>query len=515
MKKKRLVVLIIAALLILAVGGYFGVEALIMSKAPDPVFAANEMMAALCAAPAEKAAESEMGALLQQALINSRGFEGGRVTESRGRNATVTMTISQLDPTQLEKGLQEAAQGYLAAAVEGARLSEEIYNSDRSYREEVLIQAGEAAFAEILPKAELSRREISLVLKYTDGSWQLLNEGEIGALLWSGFEDADALAAELCEKAVENPEYVRKIYTIEENAKAGPVPNQANFGKTTDPGEIEALLERPEAQALINGQELVWNRDIELIPDTYIHYYLDESILCIVWQEEEAKAVGTFSEVFIADGSQLRRKIAGDSYQSGFFYPATTLAQQSNAVLGVGGDLYHHGRNCGIVVIEREAYRYDLTSCDICYIDSEGDMKFSYRGQFTTPEEADAFIAENDAIFSISFGPVLVDNGVDVTPDYYPWGEILDTYARSALGMLGDKHYLTMNINCMLPHNYYLATLRQAADAMIERGCIKAYALDGGQTATTVFNGVLINPVQFGTERALSDIIYFASAVPN
>ena len=81
--------------------------------------------------------------------------------------------------------------------------------------------------------------------------------------------------------------------------------------------------------------------------------------------------------------------------------------------------------------------------------------------------------------------------------------------------MLGDKHYLTMNINCMQPHHYYLATLRQAADAMIERGCIKAYALDGGQTATTVFNGKLINPVQFGRERFLSDIIYFASAVPN
>ena len=89
-----------------------------------------------------------------------------------------------------------------------------------------------------------------------------------------------------------------------------------------------------------------------------------------------------------------------------------------------------------------------------------------------------------------------------------------DTYARSALGLLGRHHYLTMNINCGQGEYYYLATLRQAADAMIARGCVKAYTLDGGQTATTVFGGQLINPVQFGWEKPISDIIYFATALP-
>ena len=72
-----------------------------------------------------------------------------------------------------------------------------------------------------------------------------------------------------------------------------------------------------------------------------------------------------------------------------------------------------------------------------------------------------------------------------------------------------------MNINCYKPGFYYLATLRQAADAMIEKGCIKAYTLDGGQTASTIINNQLINPVQFGWERLVTDIIYFATAVPN
>ncbi len=124
---------------------------------------------------------------------------------------------------------------------------------------------------------------------------------------------------------------------------------------------------------------------------------------------------------------------------------------------------------------------------------------------------------ENDVLFSVAFGPVLIDNGVDVTPNAYPWGEIDDTYARSALGLLGEHHYLTMNINCDRPGTAYynLATLRQAADAMLARGCIKAYTLDGGQTATTAFHGELINPVQFGWEKPISDVIYFATAVPD
>ena len=73
-----------------------------------------------------------------------------------------------------------------------------------------------------------------------------------------------------------------------------------------------------------------------------------------------------------------------------------------------------------------------------------------------------------------------------------------------------------MNLNCGAPGTqyYYLATLRQETDAMLARGCYKAYALDGGQTATTVFNGVRVNPVQFGWEKPISDVIYFATALP-
>lgn len=513
MKKK--ILLLIPVLIIAAIGTYFGFESAIMAKAPDPVASAEAYLSAIISDWSVDDAETKEGKALNEAVNQSRRFEISGEAVISGRNAEIPAALIQLDPEKLEGAIGEPMQAVLGRMVDEAKLADEIYEADKSYKADVLSGASSEALVLCLENAGTKSRELTLQLKYKKGQWHLVNKEEIVNIFVENYYEPDEMAAELCEYAAANARYIRKIYTIDENATFAPVPDQSKFGSTTDPAVIEELINTPEAQALINGQQLVWNKDIELIGGTEIHYYLDESILSIVWQEEEAKAVGTFSEVFIADASQFRRKIAGDKYESWEFTPATGLAKETNAVLASGGDLYHHGRNCGIVVYQRQAYRYDMTSCDICYIDSKGDMIFSYRNQFSSKDEVDKFIEENDILFSISFGPVLIDDGKDVTPDTYPWGEINDTYARSALGMLGDKHYLTMNINCMQPHHYYLATLRQAADAMIERGCIKAYALDGGQTATTVFNGKLINPVQFGRERFLSDIIYFASAVPN
>jgi exopolysaccharide biosynthesis protein len=43
----------------------------------------------------------------------------------------------------------------------------------------------------------------------------------------------------------------------------------------------------------------------------------------------------------------------------------------------------------------------------------------------------------------------------------------------------------------------------------------KAYALDGGQTTVITMDGELINSVDYGFQRQISDIIYFATALPD
>ena len=456
------------------------------------------------------------GQALLDAFLSSRSYQllGPCVTE--GKKAEQSLRISLLDPALLGEGLNAELAALLRERVEAAEKAEEIYENG-TFRAELLQEVFHAALAARLqtPENYLRVHDLSLSLSYSSGMWQLNNAQELADAALGSFGQAaraDELAASLYDAATADLPYMPLHYRIEENALAGPTPNPDCFGVTDDPAVITELLQRPEAQALIGGQELVWNAELELFPDSPIRYYLDDSLLVLVWQEVEARGVGTFSEVFIQDGSQFRRLITSEHWEE--WKTTTDFAQATNAVLASGADYFFLGRNCGIGVYQRELFHY-VPTCDICYVTADGDMLFSYVATAPSEEEARRFVADNDVVFSLCFGPVLIDDGVDVTPDFYPWGEVNEEYARSAIGMLGRHHYLKMDINCGTGVYYYLATLRQAADAMVKRGCIKAYALDGGQTATTVFNGELINPVQFGWEKQISDIIYFATAVPN
>ena len=450
----------------------------------------------------------EDGRLLYSLLKNTWRYDIEQVSRS-GSSAVVSVDITCPNTTGMTDDVASRLKDELSLAVNSAAKKSDVYNADDSFRSEVLDEAYRKAISSACAAPSMITVNANLGMKKSlIGGWKITNEAVYTSTL-------DGRAAELKKQAEDRVGYISKVYIIPDGATAGNIPNPALFGETADKGVIAELLSRTYAKNLINGQTMVWNDSIELLEGTAVSYYLDESILMLQWQEKEAGIVGTFAEVFVSDGSQIRKKIAGDTFGDMHFEKASDFAKDVHAVLAVGGDFYNHGRNCGIVVQNRAIYRFEPATCDVCYIDSKGDMLFSYRNQFSQVSQAEEFVKNNDIQFSLSFGPVLIDNYEDKTPTSYAWGEINDTYARSALGMLGEHHYLTMNLNCGNGDTFGYATLRQAADAMIKRGCIKAYTLDGGQTATTVVNGVLKNPVQFGYEKEISDIIYFATSVPN
>ena len=62
---------------------------------------------------------------------------------------------------------------------------------------------------------------------------------------------------------------------------------------------------------------------------------------------------------------------------------------------------------------------------------------------------------------------------------------------------------------------YRLITLSEFQKHIVEFGCKMAYTMDGGQTATLVMNDKLMNRPSYDSERDISDIIYFATAIPN
>ena len=309
--------------------------------------------------------------------------------------------------------------------------------------------------------------------------------------------------------ALSNMTYIKKLYTIPESAAVAPKP-QAQFGSTNDPAEVQAVVD--QAAELLDGQTLAWNPGLPFWDGEPIQYYYDETILAITWKEIINGNMVTFGEVKLAHGSQLRRALAGNQYGSSVEEYPTNMASNVNAVLAINGDFYNF-RDLGITVYQRQLYRHAPKSVDTAYFTADGEMIFSKRGELTDKAEAEQFVKDNDVTFSVAFGPVLVEDGQKVTTTQYPIGEIEKKYSRTAIGQRDDLHYILMTVNYEGPCQV-TCTLAQATEYIFAKGVEKAYALDGGQTSSMVFNGELVNRVDWGNERTMSDIIYFASAVP-
>ena len=99
-------------------------------------------------------------------------------------------------------------------------------------------------------------------------------------------------------------------------------------------------------------------------------------------------------------------------------------------------------------------------------------------------------------------------------PQTYKLGELNGLYTRAALCQRDDLHYLL--VNSTAEHGLQERhTVKHFAQIIAQKGCEKAYALDGGQTSVIAMDDEFINDVDYGWQRKISDIIYFATALPD
>ena len=310
--------------------------------------------------------------------------------------------------------------------------------------------------------------------------------------------------------ALEGVVAIERVYWLSDEDLIAPKPDPACAGQTDDPSSLGWLLEAAEKK--LGVTDTLFSLDVKLLAGSSVHYYLDETILVICWQQEIHGAAYTFSEVKIDHPSQFRRFLADGTYGSAKQYLTTEMAATVNAVTASSGDFYKFRSN-GVMVYNGEVYRND-GSVDTCYITEDGNMIFSRQGEITTKADAEKFAKENNVRFSLAFGPILVENG-KVNENFdrsYPIGEVTSRYSRAGLGQLGELHYLMVTANLLNGKN--TPTIPMFAEQMQSFGCQTAYSLDGGQTAAIVTNGKLINRPDWGYQRQISDIIYFATALP-
>lgn len=304
---------------------------------------------------------------------------------------------------------------------------------------------------------------------------------------------------------------MQKTYKLSDANLVAPVPNPDGFGEITDAEALNALLAR--AEKLLDGQQTLLTAQTVLKPDSTIGYYLDDTILAMTWKQAVEGGIYTFAEVKIADASQFRRFLADGKYGGGVLYTTTEMSAAVNAVVASSGDYYGY-RSFGIVVNDGHTYRAKGELLDTCYIDPQGDMHFTYAREMTGEDAVQSYVDENKIRFTLSFGPVMIRDGEYCVPEVYNSGEINSPYPRAALCQLGKLHYLLVAANTEDGY-YHLPTVGEFGKQLQQMGVPTAYALDGGQTAAIAMNHQLVNTVSYGAQREISDIIYFATAIPN
>ncbi len=314
--------------------------------------------------------------------------------------------------------------------------------------------------------------------------------------------------------ALEGVLSIEKVYWLSDDDQIAPEPDQDKFGTTSDPAQLEGFLQ--EARELLGVESTLFTTETKLHAGSQITYYLDETIMCITWKQLINGTVYTLSEVQIAHPSQFRRFLADGVYGSDKQYVTTQMAATVNAVTASSGDFYKF-RPTGIKVYDGQVMHFN-NSIDTLFITDEGDFLFSYRRELANKEAAQQFVDENNVRFSLAFGPVLVQDGQQKkVPGDYSLGEVKNRYPRAAIcKMPGNLHYLLVAANQDPDRGLErVPTMYEFAAQMAAFGAEQAYALDGGQTAVIVTNDKLMNRPSYGYQRQISDIIYFATAIPD
>ena len=465
---------------------------------------------------------------LRQLLLSNITLEVAEEPEMGWECATVKVRVSYPDICATSGDTAEAARNAVEE-IGAQRPRSLVYSADKKYLPEIIYEAYQAEVEKTDSNAiPVLCVDTVLSLVCEEGNWYVVSDRPVLDVLLERFLDEDSLigafdsyAEEQRQLVSSEAKYVEKHFTINFSDTVAPEPDKKRFGITTDPAEVQAVVE--QAADLLKGQELVWNPDIVIYPGTDIRYYFDDTILTIVWREERNGTLCTFADIKLADASQFRRKLVDDTFNppTSDWIEATVLSQQVNAVLATGSDLYAF-RNLGLVSYDGILCRCNTSFVESCHVTRSGDLLFTKRYELLDWDEAQQWLIDNDIMFSFAFGPRLVENGEPITTWEYCIGEIWEGYARAAIGQLGEPgslHYLmtvmSSDERVSVPELPVRRdpTLLELRDVMVEKGCSQAYTLDGGQTGAIIIDNEMITRPTYGWERIYCDIIYFATAL--
>ena len=172
---------------------------------------------------------------------------------------------------------------------------------------------------------------------------------------------------------------------------------------------------------------------------------------------------------------------------------ARNMANNAKAVLWITGDNLIHMDTAMKGTLIRDGYMFQKsTRIDSCWLNpKKHTLEIVHKNEMSADE-----LWESGVENCFSFGPTLVENGVVNQKAKDSRREI---NPRTMIGMIEPGHLIAVVVDGRQPGYSEGLSGIQTAELMGELGCVTAYNLDGGTSATMVFMGVKIN--RHGTEK--------------
>lgn len=213
------------------------------------------------------------------------------------------------------------------------------------------------------------------------------------------------------------------------------------------------------------------------------------------------------AHVRVNNVSQMKAALSYGTY-GGTRQTTSGAAADHHAVIGINGSAfsYETGKPGFDAVMLKDGKIYNKalgTSYSLMAIAQDGTM-------FSPPQGLSAAQLKKGGVRdTFNFGPILLKNGQPASlkeqgyPQVYSSPDMTGRYPRSAVGMVRPGEYVLLTANA--PG----LTLSQMRSVFGRYGCSYAYNLDGGGSATMVYNGYVLNSPTDGTERPCGDFLLF------
>lgn len=213
---------------------------------------------------------------------------------------------------------------------------------------------------------------------------------------------------------------------------------------------------------------------------------------------------------FVAD-VQLSRTTDFRTAVSDDLQPVSVLASQAGAVLAVNGDDYGTHKY-GVIIRNGKLLRTHDTTRNMLIVDANGDMSVKADRKNEKFKALGQQLVDAGTWQTFEFGPELIRDGAAVT--FSPSFDVISTKSsrlepRTAIGQIGTLHYVVIVVDGRQDGYSSGMSLPDLQQLFIRYGAQTAMNLDGGGSAEMWFQGEVLSKPAGGTERSVTDILWF------